>query len=84
MAAEPIIYHGPDGEAMALRCDYCFAIALGVAPHGVGNPCPLRVSVDEAYIAKLDAERMAFIRSGGGVDRMTGAIEKMAGIGEDD
>ncbi len=82
--SDPIIARFPDGEPAPLKCDYCFAITLGVTPHGVGNPCPMKADVDKAYIEKLDAERMYFIRSGGGTGRIADAFEKFTGVGEED
>jgi hypothetical protein len=49
-------------------CGHCGAAAWGVPPHGEGNPCPLTVRKvehdmergdrsDDAYVAKLEAER---------------------------
>ena len=83
MTDGPILFRDTRGNPVPARCDYCFALVLGIAPHGVGNPCPQKLKIDEAYVAKLDAERMYFIRAGGGTDRMVGALERMAPAEED-
>jgi len=49
----------------AFGCAYCFMVSKpGEPPHGWDVPCPLKVSADEAYIAKLEAERDYYSRGG--------------------
>lgn len=38
-------------------CGRCYATAIGRLVHPAGEPCPLQVAQDKAYIAKLNAER---------------------------
>lgn len=50
------------GQREVFRCDRCFAMTQGAPPHGWGEPCPQTIASDEAYVAMLDAQRMAYIR----------------------
>lgn len=72
-------------------CPLCGAQSLGAAPHGEGQPCPWRLRVDQAYMAKLEAEtqaaitaaeaneaaRMTSIRSGVNTAEAMEAVRKM-------
>lgn len=71
-------------ELVIVNCPYCAALSYGAPPHGEGQPCPLKVRVDEAYIEKLDAERMALIRHAPAMQDMGEAMRKMAGLDESD
>ena len=79
-------------------CGHCGAAAWGVSPHGQHEPCPLTIerfefdkerarATDAAYIAKLDAERMYYVRSGlaaeEGLPAMADSIKRALG-GDDD
>lgn len=68
---------------MLIACPYCGALSYGAPPHGEGQPCPLKVRVDEAYIEKLDAERMAQIKMQVGMSDMSESIRKITG-GDDE
>jgi hypothetical protein len=78
-------------EDMALReqastgmsCPVCGEYALG-PPHGWGNPCPVKMKESEAYVAAMDASRMAHIRQGQGMSEMVSSIRHMTGEEEDD
>ena len=60
-------------------CSVCGAVQIGYWPHPLGEPCPRKVAIDDAYIAMLDAQRMTFIRAGEGA---SDAFRRM--IGEDE
>lgn len=40
-------------------CPRCFATTKGGWPHPVGAPCPQQVQGDTAYVATLEAQRLA-------------------------
>lgn len=68
-----------DGNPAIIVCPACGATGSGEPPHGWREPCPSKVAVDEAYIAMLDAQRMAHIRSASGVESIAGSFGRMAG-----
>jgi hypothetical protein len=51
-------------EGQYCACGYCHAVTWEGSPHPEGEPCPLKLRVDEAYIAMLDAQRMSYLRQG--------------------
>ena len=71
---DPATIYGP--------CSICGAVQQGEWPHPFGAPCPLNVALDEAYIAMLDAQRMSYIRSAGGVEAMGEAMRRISGDDE--
>jgi hypothetical protein len=40
-------------------CPLCGAQKRNEPPHGEGTPCPEKLKIDQAYLEKLDAERMS-------------------------
>lgn len=50
-------------EGRFWECHRCFSWSKNEPPHGWGNPCPQVVESDQAYIDKLDAERMYYLRA---------------------
>ncbi len=72
-----------ESASKGMSCPVCGEYALG-PPHGWGNPCPLKVRESEAYVASLDAARMAHIRQGQGMSDMVSSLRHMTGEEEDD
>jgi len=64
------------------KCTYCGQFGPNAPPHFWNEPCPHRLKVDEAYIQMLDAQRMSYIRSAGGLDSVIGMINKTMSLTE--
>ena len=60
-------------------CGNCHALGWGGPVHGEGNPCPLKMDVDRAYVEMVDAQRMSYVRSGASLGDLMAAIRKMTG-----
>ena len=56
-----------------IECGYCHAMALGVPPHGEGQPCPLRVRATTAYIESQDAQKERAVGTGMATNDMASA-----------
>ncbi len=66
-----------------VACGYCHAISLGAPPHGQGQPCPLKVEYEAAYMKMLDAQTASYDRSGFAMNDMTAVLRKMTGQDEE-
>lgn len=74
-----------------VNCPYCHAISLGAPPHGQGQPCPMKVATEIAYVESLEASKAAneaaaasHNRSGFAMNDMTEILKKMTGTGDDE
>ncbi len=54
MNFDPDVIYGP--------CTLCGAVQTGAWPHPLGESCPQKVLIDDAYIAMLEAQRESFER----------------------
>ena len=67
-----------------VNCPYCHAISLGAPPHGQGQPCPMKVATEIAYVRSLEAAAAAHNRSGFAMNDMTEILKKMTGTEDDE
>lgn len=47
-----------------VTCGYCGATSLNAPPHGQGQPCPMKVATEAAYVEMLEAQTASHLRSG--------------------
>lgn len=66
-----------------VNCPYCAAVSWNAPPHGEGQPCPLKLSADEAYVSMLDAQRMSYLRSGVAMTGVSEIFGKLTGTDDD-
>jgi hypothetical protein len=60
-------------------CPTCGAQAWVFPPHGLADPCPIIVQGMEQLGMKFDAERMAAIRAGVGIEEMARIARELGG-----
>ena len=67
-----------------VACGYCHAISVGAPPHGEGQPCPMKVAAEAAYIGMLEAQKASHTRSGFAQNDMIQILRKITGDDDDD
>ena len=67
-----------------VACGYCYAISIGAPPHGEGQPCPMKVAAEVAYVGMLEAQQASYARSGFAQNDMIQILRKITGDDDDD